>query len=147
MPKATQQEMEDARLDLGYRDHCAHLLIPLNECRQKTAYMPWQCQDLRHAYEKCQYDEYVGLLAIAASLFPARSPSFPPLIALFPAPSPSPRRTRSRPVDRPLSRSPSFPPDAFLLSKCASSNPGTCYASSSSRQNARSSGPDNDNEV
>jgi hypothetical protein len=50
--------MEAARLDLGYRDHCAHLLIPLNACRAQTAYMPWQCTDLRHAYEKCQYDEY-----------------------------------------------------------------------------------------
>jgi len=58
VPKAAQQEMEAARLDLGYRDHCAHLLIPLNECRQQTSYMPWSCQDLRHAYEKCQYDEY-----------------------------------------------------------------------------------------
>ncbi len=33
------------------------LLIPLNICRHKTDYLPWKCEDERHVYEKCQYDE------------------------------------------------------------------------------------------
>jgi NADH dehydrogenase (ubiquinone) 1 beta subcomplex subunit 7 len=28
--------MAEARLDLAYRDYCAHLLIPLNRCRRRT---------------------------------------------------------------------------------------------------------------
>ena len=97
--------MEDARLDLGYRDHCAHLLIPLNECRLRTSYMPWQCQDLRHAYEKCQYDEY----------------------------EPLPRR--------PCCAVSSQPTDArrWALQRGRRVGTGTCYVSSSSKQNASSS--------
>lgn len=33
------------------------LAIPLNKCRQKNFYLPWKCEDERHTYEKCQYDE------------------------------------------------------------------------------------------
>ena len=29
------------------------LLIPLNVCRKGTLYMPWECENERHAYEKC----------------------------------------------------------------------------------------------
>ncbi|PYH48674.1 NADH dehydrogenase [ubiquinone] 1 beta subcomplex subunit 7 [Aspergillus saccharolyticus JOP 1030-1] len=55
---ATSQEMSDARLPLQYRDSCAHLLIPLNRCRQQEYYLPWKCEDERHSYEKCQYEEF-----------------------------------------------------------------------------------------
>lgn len=41
---ATRQEMSDARLPLAYRDSCAHLLIPLNRCRQAEYYLPWKCE-------------------------------------------------------------------------------------------------------
>ena len=51
---ATRKEMADANLMVAYRDACAHLLIPLNKCRRKTFYMPWECGHLRHEYEKCQ---------------------------------------------------------------------------------------------
>lgn len=54
---ATQQEMNDAKLDLAFRDYCAHMLIPLNKCRRSTFYLPWQCEQERHSYEKCQHDE------------------------------------------------------------------------------------------
>lgn len=54
---ATQKEMQDARIPLGWRDSCADLLIPLNKCRSETYYLPFKCQDERHVYEKCQYDE------------------------------------------------------------------------------------------
>jgi NADH dehydrogenase (ubiquinone) 1 beta subcomplex subunit 7 len=59
---ATQEEMNAARVPLAYRDYCAHLLIPLNECRVETYYAPWKCTDLRHAYEQCQYDDYLRRL-------------------------------------------------------------------------------------
>jgi NADH dehydrogenase (ubiquinone) 1 beta subcomplex subunit 7 len=49
--------MVDARVPLHYRDACASILIPLNECRRETLFMPWKCQELRHEYEKCQYME------------------------------------------------------------------------------------------
>jgi len=62
---ATREEMKRAKLDVAYRDFCAHLLIPLNECRRKSFYLPWKCEHERHVYEKCQYKECVwtGFLA------------------------------------------------------------------------------------
>jgi len=40
-----------------WRDYCAHILIPLNKCRIDHYWLPWTCMDLKHAYEKCQFDE------------------------------------------------------------------------------------------
>lgn len=57
---ATREEMKRAKLDVAYRDFCAHLLIPLNECRRKSFYLPWKCEHERHVYEKCQYKECVA---------------------------------------------------------------------------------------
>ncbi|ELQ44652.1 hypothetical protein OOU_Y34scaffold00071g68 [Pyricularia oryzae Y34] len=57
-PEATREEMRDAMLPLAYRDNCANLLIPLNRCRKDTYYLPWKCENERHSYEKCQYDEF-----------------------------------------------------------------------------------------
>ena len=53
-----QEEMARAKIDIGYRDFCAHLLIPLNACRRENFYLPWRCEHERHAYEKCQYFDY-----------------------------------------------------------------------------------------
>ncbi|EOD41134.1 NADH-ubiquinone oxidoreductase B18 subunit [Emiliania huxleyi CCMP1516] len=50
--------MKDAKLPLGFRDNCAHLLIPLNQCRYDTYFLPWKCRDLFHDYEHCQHHEY-----------------------------------------------------------------------------------------
>jgi len=55
----THEEMSAARLPLAYRDKCAGLLIPLNRCRYEEFYMPWKCEDERHSYEKCQYEEFM----------------------------------------------------------------------------------------
>lgn len=44
-------------LPAQWRDFCAHKLIPLNKCRRKNFYMPFRCEDERHDYEKCQYDQ------------------------------------------------------------------------------------------
>ena len=41
------------------RDYCAHLLIPLNECRHRNYYLPWKCEHERHDYETCEYKEYM----------------------------------------------------------------------------------------
>ncbi|RLN10745.1 hypothetical protein BBJ28_00008896 [Nothophytophthora sp. Chile5] len=54
----SRQEMVEAKVPLHYRDTCAGALIPLNECRRETLFLPWKCQELRHAYEKCQYEEW-----------------------------------------------------------------------------------------
>ncbi|GMK55560.1 hypothetical protein CspeluHIS016_0206160 [Cutaneotrichosporon spelunceum] len=56
---ASETEMKANHLPLGWRDQCSSLLIPLNICRHKTDYLPWKCEDERHVYEKCQYDDYV----------------------------------------------------------------------------------------
>jgi len=56
--QATQEQMQAARLPLEARDFCAHLLIPLNECRRAAFYLPWSCKHERHIYEACQYKEY-----------------------------------------------------------------------------------------
>ena len=57
---ATQAQLKDAKVDLAYRDFCAHLLIPLNECRTANYFLPWRCEHDRHVYEKCQYKECVA---------------------------------------------------------------------------------------
>ncbi|KAG2283358.1 hypothetical protein Bca52824_054578 [Brassica carinata] len=41
---AAQEEMVAAKVPLGYRDQCAHLLIPLNKCRQAEFFLPWKCE-------------------------------------------------------------------------------------------------------
>jgi NADH dehydrogenase (ubiquinone) 1 beta subcomplex subunit 7 len=56
--QATREEMSAAKLPLAYRDSCAHLLIPLNRCRYEEYYLPWKCENERHTYEKCQYEEF-----------------------------------------------------------------------------------------
>ncbi|KAJ8562905.1 hypothetical protein K7X08_031357 [Anisodus acutangulus] len=53
---ATQEQMVENKVPLAYRDQCAHLLIPLNKCRQSEFYLPWKCEDERHTYEKCAYE-------------------------------------------------------------------------------------------
>ncbi|KAI9680673.1 MAG: hypothetical protein M1817_004113 [Caeruleum heppii] len=55
---ASRAAMSEARLPLAYRDSCAHLLIPLNRCRFEEYYLPWKCENERHSYEKCQYEEF-----------------------------------------------------------------------------------------
>lgn len=56
---ASQEQMVEARVPLGYRDQCAHLLIPLNKCRVKEYYLPWKCENERHTYEKCEYELFM----------------------------------------------------------------------------------------
>lgn len=53
-----QEDLNKHKVSLKDRDFCAHLLIPLNECRRKELYLPWKCEHERHTYEKCEYLEY-----------------------------------------------------------------------------------------
>ncbi|CBI16848.3 unnamed protein product, partial [Vitis vinifera] len=46
---ATQEEMVEAKVPLGYRDQCAHLLIPLNKCRHAEFYLPWNSSSPRNS--------------------------------------------------------------------------------------------------
>ncbi|KAK9808160.1 hypothetical protein WJX73_003485 [Symbiochloris irregularis] len=62
---ATQEEMKEAKLDVGHRDWCAHLAIPLNKCRRQEFYLPWKCEHERHVYDKCQYQEYKRRVELA----------------------------------------------------------------------------------
>ncbi|KAJ1642291.1 hypothetical protein LPJ64_005856 [Coemansia asiatica] len=66
--KVTAQEMAEARLPLRYRDYCAHLLIPLNKCRHRSMYLPWKCEEERHAYEKCEYEDFMRRSKILAKI-------------------------------------------------------------------------------
>ena len=61
--QATREELKAAKIDLAYRDFCAHLLIPLNECRRSNFWLPWTCKHEKHEYEKCQYKEYLKRVA------------------------------------------------------------------------------------
>ena len=61
--QASQEELKAAKIDLAYRDFCAHLLIPLNECRRANFWLPWTCKHEKHVYEKCEYKEYLKRVA------------------------------------------------------------------------------------
>ncbi|KAF9269378.1 hypothetical protein L218DRAFT_915409 [Marasmius fiardii PR-910] len=63
---ASQEEMKKAKMPLGWRDQCSALLIPLNICRREKNYLPWECEHEKHAYEKCQYDDYIHRMTLLA---------------------------------------------------------------------------------
>ncbi|XP_055800450.1 NADH dehydrogenase [ubiquinone] 1 beta subcomplex subunit 7 [Solanum dulcamara] len=84
---ATQAEMVENKVPLAYRDQCAHLLIPLNKCRQSEFYLPWKCEDERHSYEKCAYELVMERMLQMQKIREEEAPmkqkghqSFPPLI-------------------------------------------------------------------
>jgi len=37
------------------------LLLPLNVCRKKNFYLPWECEHERHEYERCVFCSYLPL--------------------------------------------------------------------------------------
>ena len=57
MPRADQdlELLKKHRIPIALRDSCAHLLIPLNECRRETLFNPDRCGHQRHTYEECQF--------------------------------------------------------------------------------------------
>ena len=70
--KCTTEQMQRAKIPIQFRDYCAHLLIRLNHCREKTYWMPFKCDHERHSYEACQYQEYVTLFSCMLQPFLAR---------------------------------------------------------------------------
>ena len=57
---ASQEVLSRERVEAHMRDYCAHLLVPWNRCRREEVLpFPWNCQEEAHAYERCQYIEYV----------------------------------------------------------------------------------------
>jgi len=87
---ATESELMKNFVPLEWRDYCAHVLIPLNRCRRDNLYMNWKCMNQKHAYEKCQYEDFMwrqkklelekqagvpnpGILKVAASAAAAAS--------------------------------------------------------------------------
>ena len=64
---ATEEELKAARIPPAWRDVCAHVLIKLNECRRENYYRMNKCQELRHEYEKCQYEEYACRIGVNRS--------------------------------------------------------------------------------
>jgi NADH dehydrogenase (ubiquinone) 1 beta subcomplex subunit 7 len=60
-PGAEPQAKQDLALlkkeqvPLALRDTCAHLLVPLNQCRRETFFNPNQCGHHRHIYEECEH--------------------------------------------------------------------------------------------
>lgn len=54
---ATDAEMESAKLELGDRDYCAHLLISYNSCRKEVWPWVYQCGHEKHEYQQCEYEE------------------------------------------------------------------------------------------
>ncbi|KXN69476.1 hypothetical protein CONCODRAFT_59317 [Conidiobolus coronatus NRRL 28638] len=66
--QVSPKELKDNRVPLHWRDYCAHLVIPLNKCRYDNYYKTWACQDEKHAYEKCQYDDLQRRMAALKEL-------------------------------------------------------------------------------
>lgn len=64
-PPVDPKLLQKYQIPLAWRDYCAHLLIPLNECRIKNNYLPWKCEDEKHAWEKCQYEDYKRRMRLA----------------------------------------------------------------------------------
>ena len=60
MPKDEQdlELLKREQVPVPYRDKCAHLLVPLNRCRQETFSNPHRCTQQRHIYEECQFILY-----------------------------------------------------------------------------------------
>ncbi|KAH9843503.1 NADH-ubiquinone oxidoreductase B18 subunit-domain-containing protein [Rhodofomes roseus] len=63
---ASQEELKQNRVPLAWRDQCSALLIPLNVCRKQKYYLPWECENERHSYEKCQYEDYLRRMKVLA---------------------------------------------------------------------------------
>jgi len=56
---ASEAELMRHQVPMGFRDYCSHVLIPLNNCRRANLYAGWKCGTQRHAYETCQWEDYL----------------------------------------------------------------------------------------
>ncbi|CAG9467095.1 unnamed protein product [Pedinophyceae sp. YPF-701] len=60
----SEDEMARENIPRAYRDACAHILVPLNKCRDKHGHSLWSCKRLRHDYYLCQHKEVIRKMAI-----------------------------------------------------------------------------------
>ncbi|XP_043663843.1 NADH dehydrogenase [ubiquinone] 1 beta subcomplex subunit 7 [Vespula pensylvanica] len=56
---ATDAEMKAARIPKRFRDYCAHKFLELEDCRKYHFPMMNKCDHQNHAYQQCQYEDYV----------------------------------------------------------------------------------------
>lgn len=57
--QVTMEEMIAHGIKPTHRDYCAHVLIPLVECRRANFPLPWKCEHERDEYRLCQAKETV----------------------------------------------------------------------------------------
>jgi len=57
--KISREELKRHEIPVALRDYCAHLVVPLLECRKRSYWLPWYCEHEAHEYEVCQYKEYL----------------------------------------------------------------------------------------
>ena len=110
---ATQAQLKDAKVDLAYRDFCAHLLIPLNECRKANYFLPWRCEHDRHVYEKCQYKECVARARDEGVRLANPPPPTAPPLRRSENPRPPDRSIIDRPPRAPSTTPPSAPSESL----------------------------------
>ena len=55
----TAEQMQQAVLPLACRDYCEHEYIRLLRCRRENFPNYWACNEEKHAWQKCGFDEYV----------------------------------------------------------------------------------------
>ncbi|KAJ3375081.1 hypothetical protein GGF31_005803 [Allomyces arbusculus] len=64
--QATKEQMDAAKVPYLFRDFCAHLYIEMEQCRKTHPFMAGpKCHGQKHAYEECQYREYIRRMRIA----------------------------------------------------------------------------------
>mmetsp|Transcript_39982 Transcript_39982/g.49381 ORF Transcript_39982/g.49381 Transcript_39982/m.49381 type:complete len:156 (+) Transcript_39982:133-600(+) len=51
------------------RDFCAHIFIPLNQCRKLTFHAPFRCKDLHMAWMRCQKNDFWRRRALVSRRF------------------------------------------------------------------------------
>jgi len=45
----------------------SRLLIPLNICRKEKLYIPWECNDERHSYEKSVFIRFISFYLLSVN--------------------------------------------------------------------------------
>uniref|UniRef100_UPI00358F9848 NADH dehydrogenase [ubiquinone] 1 beta subcomplex subunit 7 n=1 Tax=Myxine glutinosa TaxID=7769 RepID=UPI00358F9848 len=55
----TAEQMQEAVIPLACRDYCAHEYIRLLRCRRENFPNYWACNEEKHAWQKCGFDDEV----------------------------------------------------------------------------------------
>lgn len=57
MAKATEVEMDSAKIEGRWRDYCADKMIKLKACRRDNNPFFYRCNAYVHAWEECEWHE------------------------------------------------------------------------------------------